>query len=86
MNVQPTKSNVLVAQNKDDKKSESGIILDKANSVLDSKTGTVLAIGPDVTEVKVGDKILLEWNKAKVVNVDGSQRVIIKESDIVAVF
>jgi co-chaperonin GroES (HSP10) len=45
----------------------------------------VLAIGPLVTEVKVGDKIMLEWAKAAVVTIDGSQRVIIKQEDIVAV-
>jgi co-chaperonin GroES (HSP10) len=85
MNVLPLKKKVLVAENKGEVKSESGIILDDATSVRESKTGTVLAIGPDVTEVAVGDKILLEWNKAQVVKIDNAQRVIIDEKDIVAV-
>jgi co-chaperonin GroES (HSP10) len=45
----------------------------------------VVAIGPEVTQVQVGDKILLEWNKAAVTTVDGAQRVIILEENIVAV-
>lgn len=85
MEVTPLKNKVLVAENKAEQKSESGIILEGATSTRESKTGTVLAIGPDVTEVKVGDKIYLEWNKAQVVKIGDSQRVIIKEEDIVAV-
>lgn len=85
MKVIPLKKRVLVAENKTETKSEAGIILDGANSVRESRTGTVLAVGPDVTTVKVGDLIYLEWNKAAVVKVDGAQRVIIEEDDIVAV-
>jgi len=85
MIVKPMKKKVLIAENKSEVKSESGIILDDARSVRESKTGTVLAIGPDVTVVAVGDVVYLEWNKASVVTVDGAQRVIIEEENIVAV-
>jgi co-chaperonin GroES (HSP10) len=85
MDVIPIKDRVLVAENASEVKSESGIILDNAKSVRESKTGTVLAIGPDVVDVKVGDKIYLEWNKAHVVKIGDAQRVIIKQEDIVAV-
>jgi co-chaperonin GroES (HSP10) len=86
MEVRPLHNKVLVAQNKDEIKSESGIILDNADSLRESRTGTVLAIGPKVTLVEVGDKVLLEWNKAQVVKIGEAQRVIVKEDDIVAVF
>jgi co-chaperonin GroES (HSP10) len=86
MEVRPLHKKVLVAQNKDEVKTEAGIILEDAASVRDSRTGTVLAIGPEVTLVEVGDKILLEWNKAQVVKIGEAQRVIVKEDDIVAVF
>jgi co-chaperonin GroES (HSP10) len=85
MNITPLHKKVLVAENVSETKTESGIILDNANSVRDSKTGTVLAIGPEVTEVKVGDIIYLEWNKAQIVKVGDAQRVIIEEENIVAV-
>ena len=85
MQLKPLKDTVLVAENNSETKSESGIILDHANSVRESKTGTVLAIGPDVTEVQVGDKVLLDWSKASVVKLGDAQRVVLKESDIVAV-
>ena len=85
MNVTPLKDKVLIAENKAEHKSQSGIILEGATSIRESKTGTVLAVGPDVTEVKVGDKVYLEWNKAQIVKISDAQRVIIKQEDIVAV-
>jgi co-chaperonin GroES (HSP10) len=84
MNVQPLKDRVLVAENKRENTTESGIVLQGAG-FDQSKSGTVLAIGPDVTDVKVGDVIYLEWNKAAVVKIGDAQRVIIKQENIVAV-
>ncbi len=85
MNVLPMKDKVLVAENKRENATASGILIEGAGGLGESKTGTVLAIGPDVKDVKVGDTIYLEWNKAQVVTIDGVQRVIIKEENIVAV-
>lgn len=85
MNVLPLKDKVLVAENKKENTTASGIVIEGAGGLGESKTGTVLAIGPDVKDVKVGDVIYLEWNKAQVVTIDGAQRVMIKEENIVAV-
>jgi co-chaperonin GroES (HSP10) len=85
MQVTPLKKKVLVAENKRENTTESGIIIEGRDTHGESKSGTVMAIGPDVTLVKVGDKILLEWNKAMICNVDGAQRVVIEEDNIVAV-
>lgn len=84
MNVRPLRKNVLLAETKDSYKSDAGLIIE-SNSVADSKTGVVLAIGNDVTMVEVGDKVLVEWNKGKIVTVDGAQRVMIGEDNLVAV-
>ena len=86
MIIKPLKKKILVAENKSETKSESGIILEGAASVRESKRATVLAIGPDVTLVKEGDVVLLEWNKGTVVKVDDAQRVMIDEEFVVAVF
>lgn len=85
MNVTPLKKKVLVAENRTEHKTDSGIILEGANSVRESKQGTVLAIGPQVTMVAVGDVVMLEWNKAQVVKIGDAQRVIVDEENIVAV-
>ena len=86
MIVKPLKKKVLVAENKSESKSESGIILEGATSVRESKKATVIAIGPDVTMVEEGDVILLDWTKGTVVKIGDAQRVIIDEENIVAVF
>ena len=85
MIVTPLKKKVLVAENKAEQTTESGIILDGTTSNRDSKQGTVLAVGPQVTLVSVGDVVLLEWNKAQVVKIGDAQRVIVDEDNIVAV-
>ena len=74
-----------VIENVAEQKTDSGIILDGATSTRESKTGTVLAIGPDVTDVQVGDVIYLEWNKGQVVKIGDAQRIMIKEEFIIAV-
>jgi co-chaperonin GroES (HSP10) len=85
MIIKPMKKNVLIAENKVESKTVSGIILDGVNSVRDSRTGTVLAVGPEVQEVVVGDVVLLDWSKGSVVKVDDAQRVMINVEHIVAV-
>ena len=85
MQVTPLKNKVLVAENITEHKTDSGIILDGANSVRQSKSATVLAIGPDVKDVQVGDVVYLEWTKGQMVKLGDSQRVIIEEQYIVAV-
>lgn len=85
MSVKPLKDIVLVAENKRENTTASGIVIESAAGLGESKTATVLAVGPKVESVVVGDKVLLMWNKGQIVTVDGAQRVMIKEEDIVAV-
>jgi chaperonin GroES len=85
MNIVPMNDRVLVAENKKEAKTESGIILEGARGVGDTAQGTVLAVGPKVTEVKVGDIVLLDWAKASPVKVGDAQRAMIKEEFIIAV-
>jgi co-chaperonin GroES (HSP10) len=76
---------VLVAENKRENVTSSGIVIEGSDRHGESKTGTILAIGPEVTAVQVGDKVLLDWSKAQVATVDGNQRVVLLEEHIVAV-
>jgi co-chaperonin GroES (HSP10) len=86
MEVKPLKKFVLVAENKKEKTTESGIVLsDGARGVGDTAKATVLAIGDDVVDVKVGDVVLLDWAKASAVKVGDVQRAMIKEEFIIAV-
>ena len=85
MNIVPINDRVLVAENKKEATTESGIIIEGARGVGDTAQGTVLAVGPKVTEVKVGDIVLLDWAKASPVKVGDAQRAMIKEEFIIAV-
>ncbi len=80
------KDKVLVAENKRENATASGILIEGAGGLGESKTGTVLAIGPDVKDVKVGDVILLDWAKASPVKIGDVQRAMIKEEFIIAVY
>lgn len=86
MEIRPLSDKVLVAENKKENTTESGIILEGTRGTGEATRATVLAIGPDVTEVKVGDVILIEWSKASPVKVGDVQRAIIKEENIIAIF
>jgi co-chaperonin GroES (HSP10) len=81
----PLKKNVLVAQIARQTVSSGGIIIEGARSVANNETARVLAIGPEVTDVAVGDEILLDWAKGNPITVDGEQRIVIKEEFIIAV-
>ena len=83
MNVAPLKDRVLIAEVKKDNVTASGIVIEGRTG--ETSAGKVLAVGPDVKEVKVDDTVYLDWSKSSVVKVDGVQRVMIKEEDIFAV-
>ena len=84
MIIKPLKDKLLIAEGKKDTTTESGIILD-GRGLGNTTPGIVLAIGPDVQEVKEGDTVYFDWSKSKPVTVNGAQRVMISESEIIAV-
>jgi co-chaperonin GroES (HSP10) len=86
MNILPLKTQVLVAENKKEDTTESGIIIEGARGIGGTAKATVLAVGPDVTDVKVNDVILLDWAKASPVKIGDVQRAMIKEEFIIGVF
>jgi len=86
MEIRPMNDRVLVAENKKEQTTASGIVIEGARGVGDTAKATVLAIGPEVKDVKVGDVVLLDWAKASPVKVGDVQRAMIKEENIIAVF
>ncbi len=57
----PTRNNVLVKKIPSSKETESGIILRSSD---EPDRGMVEQIGPDISEVSIGDIVILNWNKA----------------------
>ena len=61
MNFKPLFDKVIVERIAPELKTSSGIIL---RSTQEPDRAKILAIGPDVTEVAVGEVCLLNWNAA----------------------
>jgi chaperonin GroES len=82
MNIKPLNNNVIIKRIKKEEVSSGGIVLpggdrDEADRAL------VEAIGPDVTDVKVGDTVLVNWQKAP--KIEGELYKVIME-DIIGIF
>lgn len=83
--VQPLGTKVYAAEVKKERRTASGLILDGASSVKETAAALILAVGDEVTTVKVGDKVYIDWAKTKLVVIDGQQRVVLDEEDILAI-
>jgi co-chaperonin GroES (HSP10) len=87
MVMNPLKDYVLVAEKKksDENITESGIILTSADNSR-GQTAVVLAVGPEVTTVQVGDIVVPDWNNSTVHDVfeDGKKypAAILKEKHL----
>jgi chaperonin GroES len=84
MSIRPLHDKVLIAEGKKDTVTDSGIILD-SRGLGNTTPGIVIAVGPDVKEVKEGDTVYLDWGKSSPVSVEGAQRVMIQEKEIIAI-
>lgn len=81
----PRNTKIYAGEIKKERKSESGIILEGVSSVKETAAANVIAVGPDVKDLVAGDVVYLDWAKTKLVVVDGVQRVIVDEEDVMAI-
>ena len=81
----PLGTKVYIGEVKVEKKTASGIILDTATSVRETKFAEVLAVGYDVKKVRVGNRIVLDWSKCYPVKVGDVERAIVDEEHILAI-
>ncbi len=81
MEVYPTQEKVLVKQDEKKDKSEGGIIL--ANVSKEKPlSGEIVRVGPDVTGIQAGMKILFAAYAGTKI---GKEYLIMEESDVIAV-
>ena len=85
MNIRPLSTKIVVQLIEKEKTSPGGIILTKADASEVNK-GLVLAIGPDVEDIQVGDIILPNWNAARKTTTEDEDVYIVQEDDVVLVF
>ncbi len=84
--VDPMGTKVYIAEVKTEKKTASGIILEGANSIRETKFAEVIAVGYDVKKVRVGQRIILDWSKCYPVKLGDVERAIIDEENILATY
>jgi co-chaperonin GroES (HSP10) len=81
--IKPFGKKILVTEKENENVTVSGIVL--SGKTGETTAAVILEVGPDVTEVKVGDVVYLEWGKGHPVKVDGKMMAIIDEQYIAAV-
>jgi co-chaperonin GroES (HSP10) len=84
MNVYPNGKFVYIGEVKVEKKTASGIILDGANSIRETKFAEVLEVGYEVKKVRKGQRIILDWSKCYPVKVGDVERALVDEDHILA--
>jgi co-chaperonin GroES (HSP10) len=82
--MKPLKNNVIIAQRKKEKETESGIIL---TGELDDgmKDGVVVEVGPDVTVVEIGQTVIPDWQKTRPITTGDIKSFVVSEDDILAI-
>ena len=88
MNVKPLSDRVRVLPNPAEEKTAGGLIIpDTAKEK--PLAGKVIAVGPGTSEikmeVKVGDQVLYGKYAGQEINVDGTDYLIMKQQDILAI-
>ncbi len=86
MTFEPLGKRVYIAEVKTEKKTASGIILEGANSIRETKFAEVLAVGYDVKKVRVGQRIVLDWSKCYPVKIGDIERAVIDEEHILGTY
>jgi len=61
MNLRPLHNKVVIEKIENNKTTESGIVLPRSDEPDRAK---ILAVGPEVDGVNVGDIVLVDWNAA----------------------
>jgi co-chaperonin GroES (HSP10) len=83
--LKPIKSNVIIELIQKEKVTASGIILKSADPA-EVNRASVLAIGPDVIDLAVGQEVLPNWNAAKKSKYGDQEFYVIDQEEIVGVF
>ncbi len=86
INVRPLGENVLIALEKPETKTTSGLYLPDTVSGEKPQQGKVIAIGEsDKIKVKVGNKVIYTRYGGTEVKIDGIEYVIVTQKDLLAV-
>jgi len=83
--LKPIKSNVILELLEKEKVTSGGIILQKADPT-EANRGLVVAIGPEVTDIVLGQEVLPNWNAARKMKFGEQNLYVVDEEEIVLIF
>jgi len=83
VNIQPLADYVVAQSEEPETKTASGLYLPE-KSAEKPKTAKVLAVGKEVKQVKVGDRILYKSYSTTDVKVGADEYILVKEEDVLA--
>lgn len=84
MSLKPLADRIVVEKAEEEKKTAGGIIIPDSHSEKPS-VGTILSIGKDVQELKVGDKVYFGKYAGTEIKVGDKAYLILIETDVLAV-
>ena len=82
MALKPLKNRIVAIVEKPLEKTKSGILLGEAKEK--PAYAVVESVGPDVKDVKKGDKVVYKEYSTTEIKVDGVDYIILKEEDVLA--
>jgi co-chaperonin GroES (HSP10) len=85
MEFKPLGNRVIVKDTDRPEVTEGGIYVGSAKADSSTKNATVVAVGPDTKDVKVGDVIYLDWTKIRTVKDGDTVYGVIDEEHVLAV-
>ena len=83
MSLKPLKDRVVAFKEQPKEKTASGLLL-PSDSKEKPAYAIVESVGPDVKEIKKGDKIIIKDYSSTELKIDDKEYLIIKEEDILA--
>ena len=84
MKLQPLADRIVAREIEAEAKSPSGILLPD-NAKDKTQMGDVIAVGAEVKEVKVGDRIIHSEYGPNRIKLDGQELLLVKEEDVYAI-
>lgn len=82
MQYRPTSNRIFVRQDKAPEKTEGGILLPNAEPPL---FGEVLAVGPQVIELKKGQRVMFSQHAGQGYEIDGERILLMADDGVIAV-
>ena len=84
MKLKPTADNIVLKQTEAEETTSSGIILATTNKEKPA-IYEVISAGPDVKDIKVGDKVVVSKFVGSEIKLDGEEYKFVKLEDVLAV-